>query len=282
MPRRISACCLAGFALLLFDWQPGHLAQPQSIVLDGQLDAAGYTLLAQDPSNDIAAVFASAPATAWTDLTALYVATDTTNLYLYAALPAYSQDSSSGEIGLVIDTTGDVPSSGGSNDPWGNAISYSYTSILNNISTTARSTLNTILPDIVIRGRLDNTPPNGGDINNGLTELRIWDGSNWSGAGVNWGGLNVPPADHIAYLPGSGVELAIPFSDLGVAPTATVNLQFYVTRHTVVEGVYGAIDTVPSDAQSATEHAGTIQRRLATWPEPVASPPGPCELGRRG
>src|SRR5436190_372761 len=138
MPRRLLAAALLALPIILANWQHHASAQPQTITLDGQLDAA-YTLLAQDPPNDTAVVFASAPATAWTDLTALYVATDTTNLYVYAALPDFVKGTSTGEIGLAIDTTGDIPNSGGSVDPWGNAITYSYTSTLHNISTTVQA-----------------------------------------------------------------------------------------------------------------------------------------------
>src|SRR5205085_12160160 len=147
---------------------------------------------------------------------------------------------------LAIDTTGDVPSSGGANDPWGNPISFAYTSTRNNISATAQTTLNTILPDVVIRGNLKGAPPTDSDHNDGLTELRVWNGSNWQGAAFDWGGLKDPigPA-HIAYSNGNGVELAIPFVDIGIAPTATVNLQFFVTRNPGVESNFGAIDTIP-------------------------------------
>ncbi|MEP7356469.1 MAG: hypothetical protein ABI847_04470, partial [Anaerolineales bacterium] len=106
-------------------------------------------------------------------------------------------------------------------------------------------------------------------------------------AGNNWGHWNDPPNDpHIAYSNGHGVELAIPFADLGIAPTATVNLEFFVTRHTAIEGIYGAIDTLPSDTQSPSEHAGTAQHHLATWPPPPPPspppPPGPCDSALLG
>jgi hypothetical protein len=264
---------LLAVTILLFGGRPPASAQPQSITLDGLLDDGAYTLLAQDPSNDTAAVFSSAPTTAWTDLTALYVATDTANLYVYAVLPGFINGTSAGEIGLAIDTTGDVPNSGGPNDPWGNAVTYSYTSTHNNISTTAQSTLNTVRPDIVIRGKLIGTPADS-DVNDGQTDLQIWNGSNWVISGTNWGGLSGSLiGTHIAYAAGHGVELAIPFADLGVAPTATLNLQFYTSRHGAIEGAYGAIDTVPSDDQSPIERSATVERQLATWPFPAPPPP---------
>ena len=79
---------------------PAAQAQPSALTLDGQRDA-GYSLLAQDPAADLAADFSSVPADTWADLTNLYVATDTTHLWVYVDLPNLNTNSA-GEFGLAL------------------------------------------------------------------------------------------------------------------------------------------------------------------------------------
>ncbi len=272
----VSLAGLLGLSLLTALPLAGRPAP--AIILDGLRDAE-YVALAEDPAGDLG--IPGSPDTAWTDLTTLYVAADETNLYIYVDLPDYAQDDSSGEIGLALETTGDLPNSGGAGDPWGNAITYAYTSIYHNIGRPPVSTTHTLLPDAVIRGNIPGITGHPFDQNNGWTELRLWDGSGWSGAGENWGGI---PAggqigSHIAYANHNGVELAIPFADLGGSPGSTIHLEFYTTQKSTAKGVY---DTLPSDNQSQGWDDPTVQRHLATYegvlltPTPTATPsPGP-------
>ncbi len=247
------------------------------IVLDGHRDA-GYILLADDPPGDLAVPGPGGwPGTYWTDQTALYVAGDGINLYIYLDLPDYARSVSSGEIGLAIDTTGDVPGSGGAADPWGGALTFAYDSLYHNVGTSPVSTTHTVLPDYVIRGNIPGIPGNPPDNNNGWTELRRWDGSAWQGAGTNWGGIpdGGQVGTHIAYANNEGVELAIPWADLGLAPGSAVHLEFFATQKGSTKG---AFDTVPSDDQSGGWDDATVQRHLASYggvPEPTATPGGP-------
>ncbi|MBN1483715.1 MAG: DUF11 domain-containing protein [Chloroflexia bacterium] len=245
---------------------------PQAdIVLDGLLDGE-YVLLAQDPAGD--QDIPGSPDTAWTDLTELYTAEDGSNLYVYVILPGYALSTSSGEIGLALDTSGDVPDSGGEGDPWGRAISYNYRSIYYNAGSTPISTTYTVLPDAVIRGNIPGIGGHPFDDNNGWTELLTWNGTAWTGFGSNWGGLG--PGQqigiHIAYADGQGVELAIPYADLGISPGSTVHLEFYSTQKSMAKGAY---DTVPSDDQSAGWDDPTTQFHLASHgsagPPPTAT-----------
>lgn len=256
-------------------------ARPEAVTLDGLRDA-DYALLAVDAPGDLAPALAAEPEWVWAELSALYVASDTTHLYVYAALPGYGQSVSTGEIGLAIDTTGDAPNSGGGGDPWLNAITFSYTSTHNITGSLPVTTAIAILPDVVIRGNI----PGYLSGDNGWTEWRAWNGSGWDGLGANWGGLGSgdQAGDHIAYADGEGVELAIPFASLGVAPTATLHLQFFTTRGGQTHGAY---DTVPADAQAGGPGMATTQRRLATVvgtggsPPPTAAPV-PCATAAAG
>lgn len=160
------------------------LAQPSAITLNGLRDPA-YVLLAVDPAADLASAMATIPQYSWAELSALYVTTDTTNLYIYVSLPYFSDLASSGEIGLVIDTTGDVPNSGGTTDPWFNAVTFAYTVTHANTGTVPLNTSHIVRPEVVIRGNLPGVIPQ----DDGHTELLKWDGSAWTGAGVNWGGV---------------------------------------------------------------------------------------------
>jgi glycosidase len=265
----LAAPILAGLLPLLALGSLG--AAPRAIALDGVRETE-YTLLASDPADDLAPGLASDEAWRWAEVSALYVATDTTTLYVYVDLPLYAQDESTGQFGLAIDTSGDVPGAGGGFDPWGNAITYHYTSTHNNAGGTPAATSNVVLPEFVIRGWIPGITIN----DNGWTELRAWDGAAWAGLGANWGGLDSGDqvGARIAYEDNAGVELAIPFADLGVGPAATVHLQFYVARGGVPHGSY---DSVPSDAQASGPGQATTLTRLATSepsnsPEPTPTP----------
>jgi|GEM_PF-853086 len=249
------------------------LSRPD-VVLDGHRDA-GYALLAVDPTPDL--TIPGSGDTAWTDLSALYVTSDDTHLYIYVDLPAYAQANSSGEIGLALDVTGDVPGSGGAADAWGNAITFAYTSTHNNVGEPPAPTVYTILPDFDIRGNIPGIADHPFDENNGWTELRHWDGSVWQGAGNNWGGIpdGGQLGTHAAYADGEGVEFAIPWADLGVAPGSAVHVQFYTTQKSPAKGAY---DTVPADDQAVDWDDPTVQRRLATYSgalPPTVTPGGP-------
>ena len=245
---------------------PAARAQPAAFTLDGLRDE-GYRLLAQDPAGDLSAVSPIDAATSWADLTNLSVSTDTTNLWVYVDLPNYNSHSL-GEFGLAIDTDG-AASSGGTYDPWLNGITFTYTSIYNNVDTTPITASHVLLPDVVIRGSLFSVDDGGG----GQTELRTWNGSDWNGAAVNWGGVTSSTVGtHVAFNYGHGIEFSIPFSDLSVPPTTTLHLEFYATGHNGIGQLSGAWDTVPSDAQSSTLYEATTLHRLATL-GPAASLP---------
>lgn len=251
-------------------------ARATTIVLDGLRDP-GYVLLTTDPVGDIPVALVNS-LTEWTDLTALYAYTTTTDLYIYAALPAYGHDRSSGQFGLAIDLTGDVPNSGGVSDPWGNPITYAFTSTNHVSGAVPLATTHTLLPDVVIRGNIPSSASAGVDVNDGWTELRTWNGSAWLGATVNWGGLTYYGdllGDHIAYASGYGVEMAIPLADLAVPVSGTLHLHFYTTQKGYFSGAY---DALPSGLQTAHALSPTVQHNLTTLffpadPGPVPDPP---------
>jgi glycosidase len=201
------------------------------ITLDGVRDAGYGAAIAADPGGDLANPGPGGwTGTAWTDLTALYCQNDDTYLYVYADLPNYSQSASSGQIGLAIDKG---TTTGGTADPWGNAITYGHAN----------------KPDYLIRGNIPgiSNPPND---NNGWTELRTWGGSAWSAGGANWGGISSggQVGAKIAYSNSNGVEFKIPLSDLGSPALGTsLNLEFFATQAGSTKGAY---DTVPPDDQS--------------------------------
>src|SRR5687768_8475407 len=88
-------------AALLLPTTPLSPAQPTAFTLDGVRDS-GYVLVAEDPSGDLATAIASQTRYQWADLTRLYLATDDTNLYVFADMPGYTVTNSSGEIGLAL------------------------------------------------------------------------------------------------------------------------------------------------------------------------------------
>ena len=246
----------------------GAQAHTAAVVLDGVRDA-GYHLLTQDPAGDLAPDFSSSLATSWADLTNLYVTTDTTSLWVYVDLPNYTTNSV-GEFGLAIDTDG-VAASGGSSGPEVNGVTFAYTSTRNNVDASPLITSNVLLPDVVIHGRLFSSA-NAGPV--GWTELNHWNGSSWDDLGVNWGGITQTIiGTHIGFSYNHGIELSIPFNDLGASPTSTLNLEFYAIGLKEI-GLYqtGALDTLPSDAQAPARRQGTTQRRFATLNPPSILP----------
>lgn len=247
-------------------------ADPITATLDGVRDA-GYVLVATDPAGDLATM--SGPGdwtgTQWTDLTAMYVAADTSNLYVYVDLPGYFFDAgdtgndSSGQIGLAIETDGTV-NSGGAGDAWGTAVTFSHSNINGFAAGDA------LLPDYLIRGNVSN--------DGGWTELRTWNGNWGAGAGVNWGGINGGEiGTHVAYSFGDGVEISIPWTDIGNPDPAHVKLQFFATQEGSTKGAY---DSLGSDDQStgwddATELAKLFSVPLAIDPAADLASPGPAD-----
>ena len=271
LPLLLSLSIILSLTLSLIGSGLAKLPAQPNIVLDGVRDAS-YTLLADDPASDLANPGPGGwPGTLWTDQTALYTADDGVNLYVYIDLSAYAQDTSSGSIGLVLDTTGDTPASGGSTDPWGNAITFAYSELYHNAGGAPISTTHIVLPDFIVRGNIPgiSDPPNQ---NNGWTEFRQWNGANWNtGQGINWGGISGggQVGTHVAYANNQGVEFSIPWADLGVTPGSTINLQFFATQTGVAKG---AFDTVPSDDQSTGWDDPTTQAHLATFESNFETP----------
>jgi pullulanase-type alpha-1,6-glucosidase len=242
-----------------------------SITLDGVRDN-GYVFIEADPFGDLAS---SGPAgwigTQWADLTNLYVAADSSTLYVYADLPGYFStlpgggDDSTGQIGLALDTDGQ-PNSGGSSDAWGNAISFVY----NNVDGFDNNKI--FLPDYLIRGNVSN--------DDGWTELRTWNGSSWDGGGTNWGGIDGGHVgSHIAYAQEAGVEFAIPLADIGNVAPGAVHLQIFTTQGGNLKGAY---DTIAIDDQSEGWDDPTTQKNLVTVPLAVdpagdLASPGPAD-----
>ncbi len=222
-------------------------------VLDGQRDAAYGAAIAADPGGDLANPGpGSWSGTLWSDLAQLYCGSDGTNLFVYGNLPAYAQNASSGEIGLLI-RPGSVTNPGGSADPWGNAITFNHAN----------------RPYYVVRGNIPgiNNPPND---NNGWTELRVWQGSAWSAGGVNWGGISGGGqiGSHIAYANNTGVELKIPFSAIG-GLSSSVSLELFATQKGAGKGAY---DTTPTDDQATGWDDPTTQTAWATCTLDAATP----------
>lgn len=199
---------------------------------------------------------------AWTDATALHAWADATDLYLFIPSTAYSPTLSQGQIGLAIDTA----PGGGSSDAWGNAITFAYTSIEQNLGQTPTAVA-PILPDHLIRGNIFGATS--GD--NGWTEFRHWNGSNWdTGSGTDWGGIGNSgqpslPGSHVAWSNGEGLRLTIPLADIAVSGGDTIHLEFFGTQS---GGGKGAYDTVPSDDQSTGWDDPTTQTFLATYTIP--------------
>ncbi|MCS7281868.1 MAG: hypothetical protein NZ769_00700, partial [Anaerolineae bacterium] len=239
--------------------------QGATIVLDGQLDPAYGPALAADPRGDLAS---PGPrdwnGTHWTDVISLYVTNDSQKLYVFIPLYAYTRTTSSGSFGLAI-ATGRYTATSGSppRDPWNNAIYFAYTATHANVGGTPVLLPYRIIPDFVVRGNIVGS----GWSDNGWTELRRWNGTDYStGAGTNWGGIPSGGmiGTRVAFADGVGVEFAIPFADLGITPTpgTPIHLQFYATQ---TSNTKGAFDTVPADDQSTGWDDSTTQQYLATY-----------------
>ncbi len=242
-------------------------ARGATVTLDGLPDPAYGPALAADPRGDLAS---PGPrdwnGTHWTDVISLYVTNDGQNLYVFVPLYAYTRTTSSGSFGLVV-ATGRYTATGGSppRDPWNNAIYFAYTATHASVGGTPVLLPYRIIPDAVIRGNIVGSGAGGDD--NGWTELRRWNGADYStGAGTNWGGISGGGmiGTHVAFADGVGVEFAIPFTDLGISPTpgTPIHLQFYATQ---TGGTKGAYDTVPADDQATGWDDPTTQRFLATY-----------------
>jgi len=236
-------------------------------------------LLATDPAHDLAPSLASGPDTNWAELSEMYVTTDTTNLYVYVALPNYSPITAVGQVGLAIDTTGDLPDSGGALDPRSSALTFAYAVTHANTGTVPLDTTHIILPEILIRGRIVGATVD----DTGFTAFYRWNGSAWIGGAVNWGGIAPITfvGTHIAYATGFGVEFFIPYADLQVPPEAPLHLQFFTAGHTVFSAT-GAYDTVPADDQATAVGDPTEQHRLASLLPAAPPPPLPCASAALG
>lgn len=250
---------LVGLFLFVLDAVP---SMGKSAVVDGQLDAAYSTALAVDP-DDLDSGIESWVGTQWTEVFSLYVTNDTQNLYVFVPLPAYSHTQSSGSLGLVIATAKYTTTSGTQGDPWGNAITFAYSTTYANQGATPVVLPHRIIPDVIIRGNIVGS----GGSDNGWTELRKWNGSDYgTGGGTNWGGLSGGSmvSQRMAFADGQGLEFSIPLSDLGLSyvPGTPVHLQFYATQTGGSKGVY---DTVPDDDQSVGWDDSTTQQVLATY-----------------
>lgn len=221
------------------------------VTLDGLRDGSYGSPLASDASGDLANPGpANWTGTAWADLSNLYAQNDEQYLYVYVDLPNYSQTGSSGQFGLALDRNNTA--SGGSADPWGNAIAFTHTS----------------RPDFVVRGNIQGMD---GDAN-GWTELRAWSGSAWSGAGADWGGIGNTGnllGSRIAWANNNGLEFRVALTEVGASLGDELRLEFYSTQG---GGTKGAYDTVPSDDQSTGWDDPTT---LANWAVFTLSTPAP-------
>ncbi len=261
----LGGLCLIGLLFLVLTMP----AWSETATLDGQGDAVYGPPLATDPDDLVAAIQAVAT-TCWTEVYSLYVTNDTRHLYVFVPLPDYvstAGSGSTGSFGLVI-ASGVFTASGGTapKDPWGNDITLAYTATQANAGSTPILLPYRIIPDAIIRGNIVGKDCCGYS-DNGWTELRRWNGSNYdTGGGSNWGGLSGGAliGTHVALADHQGVEFAIPWSDLGIAYQGgrSIYLQFWTTQSGSVKGAY---DTVPNDDQSTGWDDPTVQRFLATF-----------------
>ncbi len=223
------------------------------VLLDGVREATYGAPVATDPAGDLTSPGPGEwVGTQWADLTALYVTHDAQYLYIYADLSNYSKESSSGQIGLLIDVGGTLQ--GGTRDPWGNAITFDHS----------------WKPDFVVRGNI----PGAYLGDNGWTELLWWDGAAWQGFGNNWGGISTggQVGSRIAYADSLGVEFRIPLSEIGASLGMTLHLQLFTTQGGSTKGAY---DTIPSDDQSAGWDDSTI---LSQWITYTLGPVPDCDV----
>ncbi len=270
LPRRLA---LLAASALLFPASTLAPAQPSAFVLDGLRDP-GYVLVAQDPGGDLATAIAVQERYYWADLTNLYLATDAANLYVYADLPNYSNTASSGQIGLAI-LVPEGANLGTAIDPWRhNHIAYEFTGSSEH-QCLGNTLAQTRQPDFLIRGHLRTAggPP---DINNGNTILATRDQSIWVGVeNNNWGGLEFGQiGEHVAYALASGVELSIPWVDLGLTGPTDLDVSFFSTGGPVSTQAttIGIFDSIPHDPQAPPPLTTTVLSQLQSIHFPLPNP----------
>jgi hypothetical protein len=266
LPRFLLLACLT-LALT-----PPAPASPHAIVLDGLRDP-DYVLIAEDPAGDLAPAVYNQVKFRWSDLTRLYVDTDSSNLYVYVDLPSYSLTHSVGQIGLSILIPG-----GGATGPRSDllrptAITYAYeASAHGGCPPTALP--QTRHPDVLIRGNIWGAF-DGSEDSNGFTVIAYGGGSDWTTSGTDWGGiLDAQVDDRLAYSEAYGVELSIPWTDLGLPvpndPT-DLDLSFFTTTGNNSNPI-GNFDAIPNDPAASAAPTSTVLSQLANLALPLPSP----------
>jgi hypothetical protein len=254
-------------AALLATSQPVPPAQPTAFFLDGLRDP-GYVLVAEDPAGDLAPVIASDPNYLWADLTRLYLASDNDNLYVYADLPNYTATHSSGQIGLALIFPGSTET-GEALDPWlDDNISYAFAG--SSLDQCAIISLPNRPPGVLIRGNVYGQSVRG-DPNDGVTFLATRQAGSWQGHEADWGAFNrVDVTNHIDYADTAGVELFIPWSDLGLSePPADLQLSLFTTSGAAKIGIF---DSIPPDPQVPAPISSTALSQLQTVALPLPAP----------
>jgi hypothetical protein len=246
-------------------------AQPAAFTLDGLRDA-GYVLVAEDPPGDLAPAVAAQARFAWADLTRLYAASNDQYLYVYADLPNYTLTHAKGEIGLSLLFPAGASAGVRSDYLRPTLITYAY-----GVASTAQCAPvplpNTRHPDVLIRGYIWGGAGDGDNPSNGATFLQTSGTDNWEGSIADWGHISSSVTErHIAYAETAGVELFIPWVDLGLtAPAQPVDLQ--VSFFTTAGGdAPGNLDAIPSDIQAAASPTATVLSHLASLPWSLPAP----------
>jgi hypothetical protein len=266
MPRSHLAAPLTA-VLLLATALPLPPAQPNAFLLDGLRDP-GYVLVAEDPAGDLEPDISTDSRYLWADLTRLYLAKDESNLYVYADLPNYTAANASGQIGLAL-TFPDSTETGEAPDPWlDDNISYAFAA--SSLDQCASIPMAVRPPDVLIRGNIFGQSALH-DPNNGFTILAKRQNGGWHGAEANWGRFrSVVDPRHIEYLDTAGVELFIPWSDLGLPePSADLQLSFFSTSGAEKTGIF---DSIPPDPQVPAPVTSTALSQLQTVALPLPAP----------
>lgn len=244
-------------------------AMPDAIVLDGLRDPE-YVVVAEDPANDLAAAVAGNVTFQWADLTRLYMATDAANLYVYADLPDFTFSQSAGEIGLALLLPGGANYGARVDFMQPNQrITYAYTaSAAGTCEPVALA--QTRYPDLLFRGRLwAGNNGSGFDVNDGVTHRAVAP-DNWP-VPADWGGIaGDPVGTHIAYAEGAGVELLIPWADLGLGGPVEMQVSFFTT--TADQAAPANLDAVPPDPAAAAYPTATVLSQLANVPAALPAP----------
>jgi hypothetical protein len=241
-------------------------AQPAAPTPDGLRDTF-YALVAEDPADDLAPAVDAQARFAWADLTRLYAASDDQYLYVYADLPNYTLAHASGEIGLSL-LLPNGTAIGPRTDPLHPAaITYAYTDAAHDdCALTPLSPARH--PDWLIRGFVvGGADPD--NPNNGYTVLLSSGPTDWEGSLSDWGGIASSLIEqHIAYAETAGVELFVPWDDLGLSGPVDLQLSLFTTTG---GDAPGNLDAIPSDIQAAAAPAATVLSQLAalTWPLPA-------------